>query len=156
VDNLDTCNLERIITERHHGIIPRQKPVIKLEELKAIFDLAAEIVIPRAVANYIARLVGNTNPELKIEGISGYIKYGASPRAAISIAEAARASALLGGRPSAGFDDVDSVAVWAMQHRIVLEYRARSENISQADLVKKIIEITEITNQELPKSVSYN
>ena len=72
------------------------------------------------------------------------------------IAEAARASALFDGRPSAGFDDVDSVAVWAVQHRIVLEYRARSENITSAEILKRIMEKTKITNQELPKSVSYN
>jgi MoxR-like ATPase len=156
IDNLDTENMERIITERHHGIIPEQKPVIKLNELNSLFNLAGKIIIPKAVANYIARLVGNTNPDLEIEGISSYIKYGASPRAAISIAEAARAAAMLAGRPSVGFDDVDSVAVWAMQHRIVLEYRARSENITQRGLVNTIIEKTKITNQELPKSVSYN
>ncbi len=156
IDSLDVGNIERIVSERHHGIIPEQKPILSLAELKSLFDLVSRIVIPKAVANYIARIVGNTNPELKIEGISSYIKYGASPRAAISIAEAARAAAMFDGRPSAGFDDVDLVAHWAIQHRIVLEYRARSENITPLKLVKRIIDETKITNQELPESVKYN
>ena len=61
--------------------------------------------VPAPVARYVARLVASTHrgaPEAT-EAVNKYVNYGASPRAAIAIAEAARAHALVAGRPTAGF-----------------------------------------------------
>ena len=59
------------------------------------------------------------------EPVNRYVNYGASPRAAIAIAEAARGHALVSGRPSVGFEDVKVVAQPVLNHRLILNYQAR-------------------------------
>ena len=149
----DEWVLEKIITERKRGEIPPLTPIMSAQSLKDAFAILDRIQIPSAVGNYIARLVKASTPESGIKGVSEYIRFGASPRAAIAIAEAARAYALIEGRPSVGFADVETVAPHALQHRIVLDYRARSERMSADDLVKKIIAAVPSVPHEPPKGV---
>ena len=78
---------------------------------------------------------------------------GASPRAAIAVAEAARAHALLAGRPNVGFDDVRAVAPSAMAHRIVLDYRARLDGVSGRALVAEVLANVSELAEALPNDV---
>ena len=71
-------------------------------------------------------------------------------RAAIAIGEAARAHALLDGKPNAGFDDVRAVAGPAMAHRIVLDYKARMDGVDGRSVVEAILEGTPEMAEELP------
>ena len=73
------------------------------------------------------------------EEVQKYIKYGGSPRAAIAIGEAARAHALLAGKPNVGFDDVRAVAAHAIAHRIALDYRARLDGVTGRDIVAAVL-----------------
>ncbi len=130
--------LEKIVKERQRGEIPEIPPAMGAEDLSRAYSIMDRIFIPEAVAGYIARLVSATHPERKHPGISEYIRYGASPRAAISIAEAAKGMAFLDGRPTVGFADVEKVAVWALHHRIILDYRARTERMSSAEIAGRI------------------
>ncbi len=131
--------LEKIVKERRRGQIPEIPTLLNSEDLNFAYSIMDGIFIPEAVAAYIAKLVSATYPEKMILNLSEYIKYGASPRAAISIAEAAKGFALLNGRPSVGFSDVEMVAPWALHHRIILDYRAKTEKITSLDIVKMII-----------------
>lgn len=153
MDSPETWVMEKIIKERHRGEIPQMAPVLDAGDLKEAFRLIDKIQIPHAVASYIARLVEMTSKKAECEGISEYIRYGASPRAAIAIAEAARAWAVLDCRPSVGFDDVKATAPWALHHRILLDYRAKAEKITSSELAKKIVEATPILSNEIPKGV---
>lgn len=145
--------MEKIISERHRGEIPELKPVMTPKDLEKAFAMVDRIQIPQAVANYVSRIVETTRPEAGQAGISEYIRYGASPRSAIAIAEAAKSWALLSGRPSVGFDDVDAVATWGLHHRLVLDYRAKAEKIKSSELAGKIIEQTSAVANELPNGV---
>ncbi len=93
-----------------------------------IIDLIAgcrRIVLPSAVADYIARLVNASRPEVSpVEGIRDQLRWGASPRAAIALAGCARAAALLDGRPAVGFDDVRALAAPVLRHRLICSYEA--------------------------------
>ena len=64
--------------------------------------------------------------------VSTYVTYGASPRAAIAMAEASAGHALLAGRPSVGFEDVRAVAAAVMNHRLILNYKARFDQFERA------------------------
>jgi MoxR-like ATPase len=101
-----------------------------------LFDMMDQIFLPKPVSAYIARLVAATHPNTSeaIEEFRSYISYGASPRAAIAIAEAARARALIGGRPTVGFEDVRAVVPAVLNHRLILNYKARFDNISTMTL----------------------
>jgi MoxR-like ATPase len=131
--------LERIVAERHRGELPALLPLLDRAGLAAAFAVVDRIHIPAAVAAYIARIVHASRPAAAVPGVSEYLRYGASPRAAISIAEVARAWALIDGRPSVGFDDVAIVAPWALHHRLILDYRARTEQIGSLRLAETLV-----------------
>ena len=112
------------------------------------------IYLPDVVANYIARLVDATHPGQSSAASS--IKYGASPRAALSLASAARARALLNERTHASFEDVRFVAPSVLRHRILLEYNARVEGLTNNDLVQKILSEVPTQSEGLPKTLQSN
>ena len=97
--------------------------------------------MPNAVADYIARLICATSPTetTSLKEVKEFVQYGASPRAAIAVSEAARAMALIEGRPSVGFEDVKKVFIPALNHRVLLNYKARFESLTSEILLNKII-----------------
>lgn len=144
----DVAVLERIVKHREIGVEPVVPVVLGREELLALSALAHRIYFPDVVANYVARLVDATHAGQSTAAAG--IKFGASPRAALALAAAARARALLQGRMNASFEDVQAVAVPVLQHRIVLEYSARIEGRTPALVVAALLE--EIPAQDRPVS----
>jgi len=129
--------LERIVQNREIGIEPEVKPVLSPADVTAAIAAVREIYLPDVVANYIARLVHATRPGGG--DASRLVRYGASPRAALAIASAAKARALVFGRINASFEDVDAVAVPALHHRILLEYEAKIEGRTARDVSEEIL-----------------
>ena len=111
------------------------------EELNSVSETLERVWMPKPVAVYIAGLVAASDPgsERAPDEVRRYVQYGASPRAAIGLAEAARALAQLEGRPSVGFEDVDFVAPYVLNHRILLNYQARYDKVEVFDLVQKLV-----------------
>lgn len=133
--------LETILLERRRGQAPALEPVMDRTRLQELFDLVDEIYLPEAVARYTARLVSATHPgsaEAPAE-FDGCLRYGASPRAAIALGEAGRASALLAGRPNVDFSDIEQLARPVLAHRLVLDHRARIEGRTPAQLVDVLV-----------------
>ena len=109
-----------------------------------------------AVADYIARLVDATSPfsETAMTKVKDYVQYGASPRAAIAVAESARGVALLAGRPTVGFKDVKEVFVPALNHRVLLNYKARFEGITARNLLEEILEKVSVADLDISDDIS--
>ena len=141
----DADTLEKIVTHREIGVEPEIDSVLSGDEFNEITDTVREIYLPEVVANFIARLVDGTHPGQS--QTAQLIKFGASPRAALSLASAAKARALIEGRINASFEDVRAVAIPVLQHRIILEYNARIDGQSNRQVVEKLLE--EIPNQPL-------
>ncbi len=140
VKSADTDTMKAIITSRRHGEPPKPEFILTAEELDRLFSTVNGIYLSDAVADYIARLVAATTPsEKSISEVNNFVQYGASPRAAIAVSEAARATALIAGRPSVGFSDVREVFVAALNHRILLNYKAGFEGMTTFKLLEKII-----------------
>jgi len=152
VHRVGAPTLERILTERRGGQPPAHEPVIDQAGLEDLFAAVDGVFLPRAVAAWIGRLVEATHPSQagSSEHVRAYVRYGASPRAAIAMAESARAHALLAGKPNVGFDDVRSVAAPAMAHRIVLDYKARMDDVNGRSVVEAVLEATPEMSEELP------
>ena len=72
------------------------------------------------------------------------IEYGASPRASIFLAQAARAHAFVNGRGHVEPDDVKAVAPDVLRHRIVETYEAEAEDISRDEIVRRILAGVEV------------
>jgi len=69
-----------------------------------------------------------------------YVRMGASPRAAQALVLAAKCRALLEGRPAAGVDDIRHVALAALRHRLILNFEAEAEGVTQDAVVGNIVE----------------
>jgi MoxR-like ATPase len=81
------------------------------------------------------------------------VRYGASPRAAIAIGEAARAAALLAGRPNVDFADVQRVAVPALAHRLVLQHSAVVAGQTARSVVEQLLQTVPAVAEALPEAV---
>lgn len=142
VTDIDTSVLADIITTRRHGTVPGASWHMEPEVLKSCFDVVDRVVLPHAVAEWIARLVGASHPDSSNapEMVRKYVRYGASPRAAIALAEASRAIALLDGRPSVGFEDVVKVADPVLNHRLIPNYQAKIDHCDISNVVASLLE----------------
>ncbi len=142
VPPVDHTVLARILMERRAGRPPELSPVVDAAGLDALFQVVDQVFLPQAVAEFTARLVAASHPssaQAPAE-VREYVRHGASPRAAIAIAEAARAHALIQGKPNVGFDNVRAVSAHAMAHRLVLDYRARLDGRTGREVVAAILQ----------------
>ena len=148
--------LSRILRTRRHGTPPPVERVLDEAGMQDLFEAVDGVFLPEPVADYIARLVAATHPERPEcpSGVRGYLRYGASPRAAIAMGESARAAALLAGRPNVDFADVERVATAALGHRMVLDHAARIEGVTPAQVVASLLEGVDAVAQPLPREVS--
>ena len=147
--------LEEIIAKRRRGEPPAPRETLSAADLDTLFAMMDRIYLPQAVSRYIARLVAASHPEAAEapEEVRGYVNYGASPRAAIAIAEAGRAQALLAGRPTVGFDDVKAVAAPVLRHRLILGYQARFDGVDAEAVVEALVGGLDATGLDLPAGV---
>ena len=102
---------------------------------------ALNLTLAPSVADYIAALVDATRrPESYSSKLKEWLRWGASPRAAIAIERGARALAWLDGRDYVSPEDVQAIAPNALRHRLLLDYSAQARGISAQDCVKELLQ----------------
>ena len=155
-DAVDAPVLQNIITGRRRGNVPAPEWQLDADDLKYLFTVMENIFLPKPVASYIARLVSATHPDNAEapEPVTRYVQYGASPRAAIAMAEAARAHALVDGRPTVGFEDVRAISRPVLNHRLILNYQARFDRMDAHGVLDQLLESLDDTGLYLPEDVS--
>ncbi len=116
---------------------PRIRSLMGGEELLQVRELIARIPMADAVMDYLLELVMATHES------HPYIREGASPRAAQAMIRASRARAFLEGRVNVSFEDVQSVAYPVLRHRLILNFDAVSEGISEDAVIRQLIEAKE-------------
>ncbi len=121
--------------------VPQPNRVISPEDIMRIRKLIPQIYMDQKVSQYIVDIVFATRkPEdYKLENLKELISWGASPRATIAMATAARAYAFISGRAFVTPDDVKAIAYEVLRHRIILTYEAEAEETSSEDIIKKIL-----------------
>ena len=72
--------------------------------------------------------------------LEAFIRFGASPRATISLALASKAVAFMNGRGFVTPQDIKDVGPDVLRHRVIVTYEAEAENVSSDDIIKKIFE----------------
>lgn len=104
-------------------------------------SLVREVILAPHVQDYIARLVLATHPEgpFATPETNQYLRWGASPRGAQTMALASKLSALLSGRYNVSFEDIRRVFVPAMRHRVILNFEAEAEGVSPDTVLKGIL-----------------
>ena len=117
------------------------QPIVSGEDVMQARRVVNGIYVDSKVKDYIVDLVLATrDPKQYGLDLNGYLRYGASPRATIALTLAARAWAFLQGRGYVTPQDVKSLALDVLRHRVAVSYEAEAENITAEDLIAKVME----------------
>jgi MoxR-like ATPase len=120
--------------------------VSTLEQVRSARRVVGQIYIDDTIRDYIVDVVHATR-EPRAYGLgelAPLVEYGASPRASIYLAMAARAHAFLRHRGYVSPEDVKAVGQDILRHRIVLTYEAEAEEISSEDVIRRLFEHVEV------------
>src|SRR5215217_4833269 len=128
-----TRDEEKVIMDRMSGgTTPHAQKVIEVENLIRARELVHQIYMDEKVKEYILNVVFATREPGKygLKDLADYIQFGASPRATISLAQAARAHAFLRHRGFVTPEDVKAIAFDVLRHRIAMTYEAEAEDLT--------------------------
>jgi MoxR-like ATPase len=119
---------------------PHVKAVAHGEDILRMGETLREVPVAPEVQDYLVRVVRGTHPnEEASKSVKQFVRHGASPRAGQAMLAAARARALLDGRYHVAKEDIDSVALPALRHRLILSFEGEAEGIKPDMLVKDAV-----------------
>lgn len=122
----------------------KARPVISPEDILKARNIVEKVHIEGKIIDYILDIVSATR-EPKIYGIDeALIEYGASPRASIALAKAAKAHAFIRGRGFVTPEDVRVIGYSVLRHRVIVTYEAEAENITSDAVIGKIFDAVEV------------
>ena len=131
-----------IIRQNIRGELDPVRPVIEPSDILEVQKVVEKIYLDEKIENYIVDLVFATRNPSKygLPELQSIISFGASPRASISLAKAAKAYAFLQGRGYVIPEDVRAVCYDVMRHRIGLTYEAEANNIGADEVITNILD----------------
>jgi len=119
-------------------LVPRT--VVSAEQVVDARHVVNTLFVDEKVRDYIVDIVHATRPPIAAGlNLNGYVQTGASPRATIALTLAARGMAFLNGRHFVTPQDVKSVAMDVLRHRVSVTYEAEAENVTSENIVEKIL-----------------
>ena len=114
--------------------------VISREEILKFQDLVRRVPVADNVIEYAVNLVSATRPgENAQDFINELVDWGAGPRASQFLILGAKAKAILDGRPTADIDDVKSLSLPVLRHRVLPNFNAEAEGVSVDDIINRVI-----------------
>ena len=135
--------LDRMVVERELPV----KRVLRPQDLEAMRGVIAELHMEDRLKDYILHLIQATrHPQRypRVSALNGLIQYGASPRATIYLARAAKAHAYIQHRGYVIPDDIKAVGKDILRHRIILSYEAEAEAMNTDEIITRIFEEIEV------------
>jgi len=124
--------------------IPIQK-VVSPADILRVREVVKEIYIDERIRDYIVQLIFATRKpqEFKLD-LKDLIQFGASPRATIFLAQAARAHAFIKGRGYVTPEDIKAVGMDVLRHRIILTYEAEAEEVTTESVISRIFDAVQV------------
>jgi len=137
----DFAVLKAILEATERGGIGRIAGREATEAALAAYKRAARaILVPEDLRNFIVRLVTQTHPEhTDVEAVRKYVRYGASPRCAVGLLKAARARAVVAGRPHAAFEDAEALFKDLANHRLILNFEAETDGAAVSEVLEAVL-----------------
>jgi MoxR-like ATPase len=138
---------EKEIIERAVGPLPGTvKKQIELDALAKAVAAVRDVYIDDRVKQYIVDVVFATREPRQrgLGDLAGLIEFGASPRASIALALAARAHAFLKHRGYVTPEDIKAIGPDVLRHRVVLTYEAEAEEVTAEQIVRRVFEVVEV------------
>lgn len=135
-----------IIQQNLMKIFPETNTIMKPADIMSAREVVKDVYIDEKIQKYIVDIVFATRePEAyKLEKYRDMISWGASPRASISLAQAAKAYAFIKRRGYVIPEDVRAVCPDVLRHRIGLSYEAEANNITSEEIITDILNTVEV------------
>jgi MoxR-like ATPase len=137
--------LRRTTADMHLGV----NPVADGEKIVELGTLARQVPIASSVTDYVVRMIMATHPDnpRATSTVKRYVRYGVSPRGGQAMVLGSKIRALMDARLNVSFDDIRSVALPALRHRLILNFEAEAEGITPDDVLNGLI-------AEMPESAA--
>lgn len=115
--------------------------IFNAQEILDVQHLIRRIPVPDNVVEYAVKLVNSTRPNLdsSTDFVKQYIDWGAGPRASQNLVLGAKANAAIQGKFSPDIEDVQAVAMGILRHRIIKNYKAEAEGISEENIIQELL-----------------
>jgi MoxR-like ATPase len=142
LDYLDADEELKVVDLTTVTSIPQADPVTDAQEIIDFQQLVRMVPIGESVARHAVELVrvSRSSDENAPDFVKKYVNYGASVRAAQFLVLAAKAKALMKGRYHVTYEDIRSLYIPVLRHRILLNFHAESDRLKQDDILKRILE----------------
>jgi MoxR-like ATPase len=142
LDYLDADEELKVVDLTTVTSIPQADPVTDAQEILDFQQLVRMVPIGESVARHAVELVrvSRSSDENAPDFVKKYVNYGASVRAAQFLVLAAKAKALMKGRYHVTYEDIRSLYIPVLRHRILLNFHAESDRLKQDDILKRILE----------------
>lgn len=133
---------EVAIVRNTTGVLEKELPkVLDANAILYFQDLVRRVPVPDNVLEYAVGMVHKTRPSLGTAPsvTKQYVAYGAGPRASQYLILGAKCHALLQGKYSPDIEDVQAMALSVLRHRVIRNYKAEAEGMSQQELIKQLL-----------------
>jgi len=137
---------QQIIRENLGQLFPKATTILKPADIMKARNVVKEVYMDEKIERYILDLVFATRypAEYKLDKLKPMITYGASPRASINLAKAAKTYAFIKRRGYVIPEDVRAICYDVLRHRIGLSYEAEAENMTSVDIITEIMNAVEV------------
>ena len=131
-----------IVRQTTKSIKDALSPIMTKSEVKDYQSLVRRVPVADNVVEYAVRLVSATRPnsENAPDFIKESISWGAGPRASQFLILGSKAQAILDGRPTPNIEDVNSLAIPILRHRVLTNFNAETEGLKIEDIILKLIQ----------------
>jgi MoxR-like ATPase len=133
----------QIVKSTTSGTTPRLTKILAPEQIIALQELVRRVPVPDHVVRYAVDLVRHTRPKESSapDFVRKHVNWGAGPRASQYLVVAAKARAVLQGRYAASVEDVRTLALPVLRHRVLPNFAAESEGITSQRIVQQLVEL---------------
>ncbi|MFU8842743.1 MAG: AAA family ATPase [Bacteroidales bacterium] len=135
-----------ILRQNITNVFAKTSKILRTSDILKARNVVRDVYLDEKIENYITDIVFSSRfpTKFKLSKFEGLIQYGASPRASINLALAAKAYAFIKRRGYVIPEDIRAIAHDVMRHRIGLTYEAEAENITTEDIISEILNTVEV------------
>ncbi|MDR1155960.1 MAG: AAA family ATPase [Bacteroidales bacterium] len=146
IDYPSKAEEQQIIRENLGQVFPSASAILKPADIMKARETVKDVYMDEKIERYILDLVFATRypGEYKLDRLQPMITYGASPRASINLAKAAKTYAFIKRRGYVIPEDVRAICYDVLRHRIGLSYEAEAENMTSVDIITSILNVVEV------------
>lgn len=137
---------QHIIRQQLSAVRTPVKPILTSADILRARNVVQDVYLDEKIEKYIVDIVFATRfpQEYRLQKLQSMISFGGSPRASISLAQAAKSYAFLQHRGFVIPDDIRAVAYDVLRHRIGLTYEAEAENITTENIIRDVLAAVQV------------